>query len=53
MTQVVTKLVVSTTLDNNHLLLSVEHLKSLNGFNDNINIESIAPAEAIKTKNEL
>ena len=53
MTQVVTKLVVSTTLDNNPLLLSVEHWKSLNGFNDHINIESIAPAEATKTKSEL
>ena len=43
-THVVTKLVVSTTLGNRDLVLSVEHWKSLKGFNDHINIDSIAPA---------
>ena len=42
-THVVTKLVVSTTLDTNPLLLSVEDKKSLNGFNDHIKIDKIAP----------
>ncbi len=52
-TQVVTKLVVSTTLDKYPLLLSVEHWKSLKGFKDHINIERIAPADAMNTKNVL
>ena len=44
-TQVVTKFVVSTTLDKRFLFLSVEHWKSLNGFNDHINIDNDAPAK--------
>ncbi len=44
-TQVVTKFVVSTTLDKRPLVLSVEHWKSLNGFRDHINIDIVAPAK--------
>ena len=47
-THVETKLVVSTTLDKNPLDLSVEHWKSLSGFKDHINIDSIAPDEPIR-----
>ena len=42
-----TKLVVSITLDNKPRDLSVEHWKSLKGFNDHINIDKIAPDEPI------
>ena len=52
-THVVTKLVVSTTLDTKPLPLSVEHWKSLNGFKDHINIESIAPDEPTNTNKDL
>ena len=45
MTQVVTKLVVSITLERNPLLLSVEHWKSLKGLSDHIKIDKIAPAD--------
>jgi hypothetical protein len=44
-TQVDTKFVVSITLERKPLLLSVEHWKSLKGFNDHIKIDKIAPAE--------
>ena len=49
-TQVVTKLVVSTTLEIYPLLLSVEHWKSLKGFRDHIKIDSIAPDEPTNIK---
>ena len=46
-TQVVTKFVVSTTLDNKFRDLSVEHWKSLSGFSDHINTHNIAPTVPI------
>ena len=49
MTQVVTKFVVSITLENNERDFSVEHWKSLKGLSDHMNIESIAPIDPIVT----
>ena len=52
-THVVTKLVVSITLDKYDLVFSVEHWKSLKGLRVHINIDMIAPiepTESIKLK---
>ena len=49
MTQVVTKFVVSITLENNERDFSVQHCKSLKGLSDHMNIESIAPIDPLVT----
>ena len=47
-THVVTKFVVSITLDKYERDFSVEHWKSLNGFNAHMKIEIIAPIETMR-----